>query len=207
MDNPWKSISLDNYENHMSLDSVGQLQALNRMMAAQFEDFPVKTAVVLGVAGGNGLEHIDLDKYQTVYGVDINEDYLKETYKRHAAKKKALRCLQLDIINEADKLPRAELAIANLLVEYIGYDVFKNAIEKIAPEYVSVGIQINTDEKSWVSDSPYLHAFDRLDEVHHQMEEQALTGCLKEIGYEFIRTSREDLPNGKALVRLDYKKD
>ena len=207
MSNPWNSIKLIDYESHMSLDSVGQLQSLNRMMASQFEDFPVKNAVVLGVAGGNGLEHIDLDKYQTVYGVDINEDYLKEVYKRHEDKKKALRCLQLDIVNEADKLPRAELVIANLLVEYIGYDAFKNAIKKIDPEYVSVGIQINTDEKAWVSDSPYLHAFDRLDEVHHQMEEQAMTECLKEIGYRNTGSFRDDLPNGKALVRLDYKKD
>ena len=207
MSNPWNSIKLIDYESHMSLDSVGQLQSLNRMMASQFEDFPVKTAVVLGVAGGNGLEHIDLDKYDTVYGVDINEDYLKEVYKRHEDKKKALRCLRLDIINEADKLPRAELVIANLLVEYIGYDAFKNAIKKIDPEYVSVGIQINTDENAWVSDSPYLHAFDRLDEVHHQMEEQAMTECLKEIGYKKTGSFRDDLPNGKALVRLDYKKE
>lgn len=32
MKNPWESISLDDYENHMKLDSVMQLQAMNRMM-------------------------------------------------------------------------------------------------------------------------------------------------------------------------------
>ena len=207
MSNPWNSIKLIDYESHMSLDSVGQLQALNRMMAAQFESFPVKTAMVLGVAGGNGLEHIDTDKYQTVYGVDINEDYLKEVYKRHKDKEKVLRCLQLDLVNEADKLPHAELVIANLLVEYIGYEAFKNAVKKISPQYVSVGIQINTDPEAWVSDSPYLHAFDSLEEVHHQMEENELTECLKKAGYSLKGSEREDLPNGKALVRLDYKKD
>ena len=67
-------------------------------------------------------------------------------------------------------------------------------------------IQINTDEKQWVSDSPYLHAFDRLDEVHHQMEENALSDAMKEIGYSLVLNSSEKLPNGKALVRLDYKK-
>jgi RimJ/RimL family protein N-acetyltransferase len=206
MSNPWNSIKLTDYENHMSLDSVGQLQALNRLMAVQFNAYPVKTAVVLGVAGGNGLEHIDTDKYRTVYGIDINEEYLKEAHKRHKDKEKVLRCLQLDIINEADKLPNAELVIANLLVEYIGYDAFKNAVSKIDPEYVSVVIQINTDTKAWVSDSPYLHSFDRLDEVHHQMEENELAECLDEIGYVKTGTEREDLPNGKAFVRLDFKK-
>ena len=206
MSNPWNDIKLSDYENHMSMDSVGQLQSLNRFMAKQFDAFPVKTAAVLGVAGGNGLEHIDTDKYQTVYGIDINVDYLKEIYLRHKDKEKVLRCLNLDLINEADKLPHADLVIANLLVEYIGYDTFKDAIKKIAPKYVSAVIQINTDTKAWVSDSPYLHSFDRLDEVHHQMEEQALSECLKQAGYSFSSSEREALPNGKALVRLDYMK-
>ena len=29
MNNPWEEISLDDYENHMSLDSVKQLQTMN----------------------------------------------------------------------------------------------------------------------------------------------------------------------------------
>ena len=37
---------------------------------------------------------------------------------------------------------------------------------------ISCIIQINA-ETSFVSDSSYLHVFDRLDEVHHQMEEIA----------------------------------
>lgn len=205
MPNPWNEIKLSDYENHMSLGSVMQLQTLNSFMKDQFEAFPVDTATVLGVAGGNGLEHIDTDKYQTVYGIDINEDYLKEVYKRHKDKEKVLRCLQLDIVNEADRLPHADLVIANLLIEYIGCDAFRKALEKIAPKFVSAVIQINTDTKEWVSDSPYLHAFDRLDEVHHQMDEDALKECLKEAGFTHTGTKREDLPNGKALVRLDFK--
>ena len=76
-----------------------------------------------------------------------------------------------------------------------------------APEYVSCVIQINTDAEQWVSESPYLRAFDRLDEVHHQMEEKALTSAMKEIGYSLILQKSEPLPNGKALVRLDFKKN
>ena len=58
MSNPWEEISLDDYEKHMSLDSVRQLQALDSIMKKQFAAYPVETAAVLGVAGGNGLEHI-----------------------------------------------------------------------------------------------------------------------------------------------------
>ena len=202
--NPWNEIKLDDYENHMSLDSVNQLQTMNAMMKEQFEAYPVETSMVLGVAGGNGLEHVSKDKYKTVYGVDINEEYLCEVDKRYPQLQGVLKCLKIDLINEADKLPEAQLVIANLLIEYIGYPAFQKAVQKIDPEYVSCVIQINTDTAQWVSDSPYIHAFDKLDEVHHQMEEEALENAMKEIGYSRIHQSSEMLPNGKALVRMDF---
>jgi hypothetical protein len=68
-------------------------------------------------------------------------------------------------------------------------------------------IQINTDEEQWVSESPYLHVFDRLDEVHHQMKAKELTAAMEEIGCTLILQKSYPLPNGKALVRLDFKKD
>ena len=58
--NPWEEISLSDYESHMSLASVNQLQAMNKMMKLQFEEYPVSSVIVFGVAGGNGLEHVNL---------------------------------------------------------------------------------------------------------------------------------------------------
>lgn len=72
---------------------------------------------------------------------------------------------------------------------------------------VSCVIQINTDDEQWVSDSPYLHAFDRLDEVHHQMEEDSLSAVMLESGYNNIFKTKVQLPNGKALVRMDFQKE
>ena len=204
-DNPWKEISLQDYEDHMSLDSVHQLQTMNSMMKDQFGSYPVETAMVLGVAGGNGLEHVRKEKYKTVYGVDINEDYLRATEERYPDLQGILKCLPVDLVNEAEKLPEADLLIANLLIEYIGYEAFQKTVSKVQPMYCSCVIQINTDTKQWVSDSPYLHAFDGLDEVHHQMEEDALEKAMKEIGYSLIHRSIETLPNGKALVRMDFQ--
>lgn len=205
MKNPWEDISLSDYENHMSLDSVQQLQAMNSIMKEQFEAYPVDTAMVLGIAGGNGLEHVRKDKYQTVYGVDINSDYLKVVEERYSDLSGVLNCLKIDLINEADKLPDAKLVIANLLVEYIGYEAFQMAMMRVRPLYISCVIQINTDEACWVSDSPYLHAFDGLDSVHCQMEETALTCSLEKIEYRKIFSESNPLPNGKALVRIDFE--
>ena len=204
MGNPWEEISLDDYENHMSLDSVKQLQTMNSIMKEQFDAYPVNNAMVLGVAGGNGLEHVSREKYHSVYGVDINADYLSAVSKRYANLSNVLKCLKIDLIHDADQLPHAQLLIANLLIEYIGYDAFQKVICKVNPQYVSCVIQINTDDKQWVSDSPYLHAFDRLDEVHHQMDKRSLSAKMQEIGYKEILQTSTPLPNGKALLRMDY---
>ena len=205
MNNPWEDISLSDYENHMSLDSVKQLQAMNSIMQDQFGDYPVDTAMVLGIAGGNGLEHVSKEKLKTVYGVDINADYLKAVEARYSGLEGVLKCIKADIINECDKLPEAQLVIANLLIEYIGYEAFMKAMMRVRPLYISCVIQINIDEHQWVSDSPYLHAFDRLDEVHCQMEENELTSVLESIGYKKILSESNPLPNGKALLRLDFE--
>ncbi len=204
MNNPWEEISLEDYENHMKLDSVRQLQAMNKIMKEQFEAYPVKTAMVFGVAGGNGLEHVRQEKYQAVYGIDINEGYLKAASERYAKLSEVLQFVRIDLLTEVDRLPKTELIIANLLIEYIGYQAFQRAICHVKPKFISCVIQINTDESQWVSDSPYIHAFDGLDSIHHQMEEAELAIAMKGIGYKEILRLEEKLPNGKALIRMDF---
>lgn len=203
MTNPWEKISLSDYENHMKLDSVMQLQTMNQMMEGQFNTYPVSSVMILGIAGGNGLEHIDKSKFQRVYGVDINGEYLSAVKERYSDMTDILECLQLNLIEEADQLPKAELLIANLLIEYIGYPCFQKTVKRVQPEYVSCIIQINVDDR-WVSDSPYIHAFDALDQVHHQMEENALIQAMNDIDYKLIAQTENPLPNGKKLVQLDF---
>ena len=204
MKNPWNEIRLDTYEAHMSLNSVRQLQALNALMGDQLAAYPVRTAMILGVAGGNGLEHVRREKYDAVYGVDLNREYLHAALARFPELDGVLRLLELDLTRDAEKLPRAELVIADLLIEYIGYAAFRRVIRQVFPRFVSCVIQINTDAEEWVSDSPWLHAFDGLDAIHHQMEPAALSEKMAEIGYRPILRSAAPLPNGKQLLRLDY---
>jgi len=47
------NISELEYENHMKLDSVMQLQAMNEMMKGQFEAYPISSVMILGIAGGS----------------------------------------------------------------------------------------------------------------------------------------------------------
>ena len=95
------------------------------------------------------------------------------------------------------------MVIANLLIEYIGYQCFQKAIQQANPNYVSCIIQINVKD-SWVSNLPYLHVFDGLKQVRCQMEEPTLKKAMFEIGYYTIKTLEHMLPNGKKLVQIDF---
>lgn len=205
MNNPWKNISLSDYENHMAMDSVQQLQAMNQMMKGQLNQYEVQSAMILGIAGGNGLEHIDIEKLNKVYGVDINQEYLTITKKRYENLSDTLDCLCVDLVSEAEKLPQVDMLIANLLIEYIGYECFKKVVTVTKPVYVSCIIQVNVDD-SFVSESPYLHAFDGLETIHHQMAEQELQNSMNEIDYHLIQVLEHQLPNGKKLVQFDFYK-
>ena len=205
MSNPWENVALSDYENHMSLDSVCQLPALNEIMKEQFGICAAKSVMILGIAGGNGLEHIDPAVVETVYGVDVNADYLDVCNRRYPQLQGVLKTLQIDLLKESTKLPQAELLIANLLVEYIGYECFKQVVEQVSPKAVSCVIQINTGE-SFVSASPYVHSFDCLEAVHHQMEEEALVQTMQKIGYAKKTVTERVLPNGKKFVRVDFEK-
>ena len=120
MKNPWEEIPLADYENHMKLDSVMQLQAMNEMMKEQFDTYPISSVMILGIAGGNGLEHIQKDKFEKVYGIDINSSYLQSVKQRYPHLDGLLACLCINLIDETDRLPKADMVIANLLIEYIG---------------------------------------------------------------------------------------
>ena len=205
MKNPWEEIPLADYENHMKLDTVMQLQTLNEMMKGQFDTYSISSVMIFGIAGGNGLEHIQKGKFERIYGVDINFSYLQEVIIRYPDLDGLLECLCINLIDEADKLPKADMVIANLLIEYIGYQCFQKAIRYVNPKYVSCIIQINIED-NWVSNSPYLHAFDGLEQVHHQMEEQALVKAMNEVDYHAIRTLERMLPNGKKLVQIDFER-
>ena len=54
-----------------------------------------------------------------------------------------MECIPADLLAEDTVLPHAELLIANLLVEYIGYGCFQRVIRQVSPEFVSCVIQAN----------------------------------------------------------------
>lgn len=203
MNHPWETIPLIDYERHMNLTSVLQLQTLDEMMRSAMDRYPARTLMILGIAGGNGLEHVDKSVFERVYGVDVNAEYLEACGRRYPKLTGTLETICADLSKDKCRLPRADLLLANLLIEYIGCDCFRKAVRETAPRFVSCVIQADTDS-SFVSDSPYAHVFDGLEAIHRTVDEKELTDMMGGIGYCAELREEKELPNGKRLVRLDY---
>lgn len=202
--NPWEEVELSDYENHMKLDGVYQLQTLNAIMRQQFSSHPVNSVAILGVAGGNGLENLtDLPEITAIYGIDTR--YLAESATRHPELNGRYTTVLADILNAGCILPRAELVVANLFVEYVGCGNFARAIGRMNPQYVSCVIQIDPAE-SFVSESPYTTKLEILDSVHSSVNPGELATAMSHIGYKSISEISTSLPNGKQFLRLDFAK-
>jgi len=202
--NPWEDLLLDDYENHMRLENIRQLQALNNIIKEQLYRYDVRTVIILGIAGGNGLEHVDASRLEAVYGIDINQDYLDACRHRFSGLGDTLILEKMDLTDEGIVLPRADLLIADLIIEYIGIDPFVGGLRKTRPVFVSCVIQKNYDA-AFVSDSPYTQAFSAISEMHRDVDEEKLIESMKASNYELIYKDEVFLPNSKSLVCLDFK--
>ena len=203
MENPWRKVDLADYERHMSLSSVFQSQTLDAMMERQLYDWPVSSVCILGVAGGNGLRHVDPEKLEKVYGVDINPDYLDACRNRYPGLAGCFRPVLADLTRQEADLPRVDLVIADLFIEYVGYGAFVRAVLRMRPSRVSCIVQVDAGTE-FVSRSPYLEKLSVLEAVHRTIDADTLTERMARAGYRLCKTESEELPNGKRLHRVDY---
>jgi len=202
--NPWEDILLEDYENHMKLENIRQLQTLNGIINEQLYRYAVSEVAILGIAGGNGLEHIDPARIKTVYGIDINQQYLDTCKKRFPELDDTLVTKKMDLSDDGVVLPDVDLVIADLTIEYIGITHFIAGLKKTHPAYVSCVIQQNMGG-GFVSESPYAEVLSSLSDIHEDIDETDLTESMKDCGYELIFREEIPLPNSKSFICLDFK--
>ena len=205
MSNPWQLIDLATYENHMSSDEVYQLQTLNEITKEQLQDNQRTYVGMLGVAGGNGLNNIDILTTQKVYAVDINRNYLEVCKQRYQDLGSTLEIICGDLIDEAIVLPYTNLLICNLIIEYIGEKEFVAIIDKnkVNIDVVSCVIQKNNDN-SFISNSEQNSHFEPILLIHHDIDENKLKYLFSTIKFSCIKYKKYILPNGKEFIRMDF---
>ncbi len=117
--NPWLSIPAADYEGHMASPGVRQLQYLGRVFAELLVELRPESVAVLGVAAGNGLEHVDPRIVKRVVGIDINPEYLDLARERHAARIPGLELRCADIAACELEPASIDFVYAALIFEYV----------------------------------------------------------------------------------------
>jgi hypothetical protein len=205
--NPWEKIDLEVYEKHMSHDNVYQLQKLNEIMKEQFQDNKHENVGVLGVAGGNGLNNIDISNVRKVFAIDVNREYLNVCRERYDYMGEILETICRDINDKGFSFPKTDLIVCNLIIEYIGEEQFVAIVERNKENIKLISCVIQDNEKnSFVSDSEYSSHFTPITSINHDINDIKLKNLFAKIGFNCIKIKSYNLPNNKSFIRMDFKK-
>jgi ubiquinone/menaquinone biosynthesis C-methylase UbiE len=203
---PWTQIPLPDYEKHMTHKTVGQLQILSQLTKEKLMHYTPQSFAILGVCGGNGLEHIDNAVTSFVYGVDINADYLRVCKERFGRKIPHLKLIECNMNKKP--LPRFDVNLfwAALIFEYIDMDRGLAQINKNLKDKGSLVVVIQKNNGA-VSVSPTgVETIKKAGDVFNLVDETLLIEKAKKIGLIEQGITEHFLPNGKSFVCLDFLK-
>lgn len=155
--NPWLALPLDDYEGHMGSASVNQLAPLADLFGEALARLRPRSVAVLGVAGGNGLDHVDGTLTTRVVAVDVNPAYLDATKARFPdLRGLELRCADLEHDDLHDIEP-VSLVHAALLFEHAGTGrCLDNAVSLVARGgHLSVVLQMPSEGQAAVTPTAF----------------------------------------------------
>jgi hypothetical protein len=155
--NPWLALPLEDYEGHMGSPDVNQLALLADLFGEALVRLRPRSVAVLGVAGGNGLEHVDGTLTTRVVGIDVNPAYLSATKARFPdLRGLELHCADLEHDARLDVEPVA-LVHAALVFEHAGTDrCLDHAVSLVADGgHLSVVLQLPAEGREAVTPSPF----------------------------------------------------
>lgn len=146
MGNPWLDVPLEDYEGHMTSAAVRQLDDLSGLFAEALTRCQPGSVAVPGIAGGNGLEHIDGRVTRRVIGIDINPSYLDAVRQRYSGIE-GLELICADLSEGAIACDPVQLVHAALVFEHAGVGrCLDNTLALVAPGgSLSVVLQLPGD--------------------------------------------------------------
>lgn len=201
---PWLNIPLSDYEGHMTAAQVGQLQILADVFADALRLTRPGSVLVLGVAGGNGLDRIDPAVTTRVAGIDIHPGYIEAARTRYPGAE--LHCLDL-AQHPAEGIEPAALVHGAFVFEHAGTDLcLRNAVTLTSPGgTLSVVLQLPSTQTAAVAATPYA-SIQNLAGHFRLIDLAWLTARLAEDGLTLHHESRRDLPGGKALWHALFRR-
>lgn len=196
----WNQVSLEDYENHMKHDTVGQLQMLSSLTRKYLNQYKPGNLLLLGIAGGNGLEHINPRITHQVVGIDINEDYLQQTQHRFKDRLPDLKLIQCNVDETLESFIRADLIWAALFLEYVD---LKNCVQFMLNNLSKQGVIIVTIQSNngvgAVSESG-IEGVKVLSGQFKRIDKDILMKGIAPFDLNIVDEEENVLPNGKSFL-------
>lgn len=178
----------------MSQPDVAQLGVLADLFSRALERGRPASVVVLGVAGGNGLDRVDRTVTPRVAGIDINPAYLDRVRER-------LSGLELHCGDLSEGPPGCapfDLVHAALFFEHAGLCI-DAALALVAPGgRLSVVLQLPSETAHGVSPTRFT-SMQRLRDHFQFVDVDRFVEQLQHRGYHLAEHDRVALPAGKAF--------
>ncbi|MEZ5399108.1 MAG: methyltransferase domain-containing protein [Bryobacteraceae bacterium] len=207
MSNPWLNVPLAEYEGHMSAATVRQLDALSDLFADALARTRPASVAILGIAGGNGLEHIDPSVTTRVAGLDCNPLYLEAVRRRHATRcNLTLHCVDLE--TDRPDLEPVDLVHAALVFEHAGAGrCFETAVSLVRPGgALAVVLQLPSDHGHDVAPTGFA-SIQSLKDKFELIDPGALRLRLEQSGLRLAHERHRPVPGGKRLWMGVFEED
>lgn len=197
--NPWLALPLGDYEGHMRSPDVDQLVPLSDLFAQVLGRHRPTSVAVLGVAGGNGLEHVDPSLTSRVVGLDVNAQYLDAT-RRRFPDLPGLELHCVDLTEPTVSVAPVALVHAAMVFEHAGTGAcLDNALSLVEPGGVfSTVLQLPSDTAGAVGVTPF-PSMETLARHFAFVDPGHLQRTLVARGWNLVDDRRVPLPSGKAF--------
>jgi len=200
MSNPWKSIPLKDYENHMALPAIGQAGMLAREFRLLLNDYPAEAGMLIGCAGGNGFDEAAKVGISRLVGLDINENYIAEAQRRFSQKIAGLELYCVNIEDEFPEISGVDLVFAALVFEYVNVRKAMRNIRSVCRPNAVLGalVQMPKSSATAVSASPYT-SLQSLSAIMRLVPRQEIRVAAESAGFALIGERMITLESGKEF--------
>ena len=201
---PWLEIPLDDYEKHMSLESVGQATMLADRFAALVLRLRPASVALFGCAGGNGLDRLEPGQVDRVVAVDINPRYIDASAKRYAGRFAEFETMCADVQSPNLRFEPVDLSYAGLLFEYVELSSAMATLKSNCRDGGTLATVLQLPGESLVSPSPY-RSLDRLAPAMKLIAPAKLAAAAAAVGFAADASEIIRLSSGKSFCLQTFE--
>lgn len=177
------------------------------MVQEQYQNYLPKKLAYLGIGPGNGLEHMHPEITDTIYGLDINQEFLAVCKQRFASKFKDLILVPIDLNVGYYTEDRVNLIIANLVLEFVDYERFAMQLDLLAFSGTVASIIFQVKNSAGVVSNSGVTALQVLSGFSQEVSEETLEKSMTKKLFSIVKRQELMLLDGKVFVRVDYVKE